>query len=159
MTSETWSAIAGCASAFAAIISLIITAKGLKSQNESLKESKRRNIQDLLASLAQRANVSVKERVDGDWSFAQFANVMLSIDTARDVVERIDGSSGISKEEASNYFKKLLDHQIISSIRAGHPPDGAFKKYNSIGEALVIVKLWNPNAHFLGFKDVNFIIS
>ncbi|MFP2273236.1 hypothetical protein ACLEXX_02035 [Enterobacter ludwigii] len=159
MTPEKWSAIAGCASAFAAIISLVITTKGLKSQNESLKESKRRNIQDLLASLAQRANASVKERADANWSFAQFANVMLSIDTAKTAVERIDISAGISKEEASDYFKNLLDHQIISSFRAGQPPDGAFKEYSSIDEALVIVKLWNPNAHFLGFTDVNFIIS
>lgn len=159
MTPEQWSAIAGCASAAAAMISLVITIRGLKSQNESLKESKRRNIKDQLAFLAQRANASVKERTDADWSFAQFANVMLSIDTAKNAVERIEVSSGISKEEASDYFKKLLDHQIISSIRAGEPPDGAFRKYSSIDEALVIVKLWNPNAHFLGFTDVNFIIG
>lgn len=159
MTPEKWSAIAGCASAVAAVISLIITTKGLTFQNESLKESKRRNIQDLLASIAQRANASIKERVDANWSFAQFANVMLSIDTAKNVVEQIDASSGLSKEEAAEYFIKLLDHQIISSFRAGQPPDGAFKEYSSIDEALVIVKLWNPNAHFLGFKEVNFIIS
>ncbi|HGY2353385.1 TPA: hypothetical protein ACNVQT_002284 [Citrobacter farmeri] len=159
MTPEQWSAIAGCASAVAALISLVITTKGLKSQNESLKESKRRNIQDLLASLAQRANASVKERVDANWSFVQFANVMLSIDTAKSAVERIDTGAGISIEEASDYFKNLLDHQIISSFRAGSPPDGAFKEYTSINEALEIVKLWNPNAHFLGFKDVNFVLS
>lgn len=76
MGPESWSAIAGCASAIAAVTSLIITSKGLKFQSESLKESKRRNIQDLLASLAQRANASIKERMDATWSFAQFANVM-----------------------------------------------------------------------------------
>lgn len=159
MGPESWSAIAGCASAIAAVTSLIITTKGLKFQSESLKESKRRNIQDLLASLAQRANASIKERMDATWSFAQFANVMLSIDTANNVVERIDESIGLSKEEAADYFIKLLDHQILSSFRAGQPPDGAFKEYKSIDEALVIVKLWNPNAHFLGFKEVNFIIN
>lgn len=159
MTPEKWSALAGCASAIAAIISLIITTRGLKYQNESLKESKRRNIEDLLSSLAQRANASAKECADVEWSFAQFANVMLAIDTARNIVEHLDGRVAISEEDASKYFKDLLDHQIISSFRAGHPPDGAFKEFRSIEEALIVVKLWNPNAHFLGFKDVNFIIS
>lgn len=159
MTAETWSAVAGVASAIAASVSLFITWRGLRYQKAALIESKRKNIQDLLSYQAERANSASSGKRDSEWSFPEFANIMFAIDTARNMVSRINVSDGMSKEEARVYFVDLLNHHIFSSFKNGSPPDGAFKNRGSIPESLEVIHLWNPNAHFLGFKDVNFLIS
>jgi len=84
---------------------------------------------------------------------------MFAIDTARNMVARIKESDGISREEAGKYFLDLLNQHIVATFKHGSPPDGAFKNKGSIPESLEVIQLWNPNAHFLGFTDVNFGIS
>lgn len=159
MASEVWSAVAGVASAIAASVSLFITWRGLVYQKASLIESRRRNIQDMLSYQAERANSSCSGKTSSDWSFSEFANIMFAIDTARNMVTRIKESDGISREEAGTYFLDLLNQHIVATFKHGTPPDGAFKNKGSIPESLEVIQLWNPNAHFLGFTDVNFGIS
>ena len=159
MSPESWSAVGGCASAVAAAISLLITWRGLNFQNETLTETKKRNIQDLLSAHALRANTSTLGQDASQWSFSQFANVMFAIDSARKIVNSLNEKSGISQGDAREYFINQLEHQIISALNNNCPPDGAFQPKGTIQEAIKVVQLWNPNAHFLGFTHVNFIIS
>ncbi len=156
MSPDSWSAIAGCASAVAAGISLFVTWKGIHFQKQAFRETLRRNIQDALTYQAERANLSSTGKSDAEWTFPQFANIILAIDTARNMVSRLDKNAGMSKEEAGEYFLERLNHNIVNSFRKGSPPDGAFQSKGPISEIRELVTLWNANAHFLGFRDVNF---
>ncbi|MGG7931364.1 hypothetical protein PGN89_22425 [Klebsiella aerogenes] len=159
MGPESWSAIAGGASAFAAALSLIVTCVGLKYQRKTLLEAMRKNVIDALSYQAERANASCSGKSDSQWSFTEFANIMFAIDTARNMVARINESDGISRDEARLYFVGLLNQPILSSLKNGEPPDGAFQNKGAMQEGLDVIYLWNPNAHFLGFTDVDFGIS
>ena len=159
MGPESWSAVAGVASAVAAALSFVVTCVGLKYQRKTLLEAMRKNVIDSLSYQAERANAFSSGKRDSEWSFQEFANIMFAIDTARNIVARINESDGISRDEARMYFVSLLNQPILSSLKNGSPPDGAFQNKGSISEGLEVINLWNPNAHFLGFTEVNFGIS
>ena len=159
MRPETWSAIAGGASAITAALSLIVTFVGLRYQRKNLLEAMRKNVIDALTYQAERANASCSGKSDSEWSFPEFANIMFAIDAARNMVSRINEGNGISRDEARLYFVGLLNQPILSSLKNGEPPGGAYQNKGAIHEGLDVINLWNPNAHFLGFTDVNFGIN
>ncbi|HDT2605256.1 TPA: hypothetical protein ACH27V_002444 [Klebsiella quasipneumoniae subsp. similipneumoniae] len=159
MGPESWSAVAGGASAIAAALSLVVTGIGLNYQRKTLEQTMRKNVIDALSYQVERANTSSMGKRDSEWTFPQFANIMLAVDTARNIVSRMDELSGMKREEAVEFFLERLDHNIVSSLKNGSPPDGAFKNIGPISEGLEMIYLWNNNAHFLGFTDVDFGIS
>lgn len=78
MRPETWSAIAGGASAITAALSLIVTFVGLRYQRKNLLEAMRKNVIDALTYQAERANASCSGKSDSEWSFSEFANIMFA---------------------------------------------------------------------------------
>ena len=145
-----WSAIGAIGAALAAFLSYRVTIKSMQYQNESLTELKRKNKFDLLSAYAARANGSALGQDDSEWSFAQFANIMLAMKTARDEIIKLRSEKYLLQEDAKNHFISSLDHQIISSFLKGTPPDAAYKPLGSIQHALIIEPLWNENRLFFG---------
>lgn len=145
---EFWSAIGAIGAAVAAFLSYRVTKKSTSYQNESLIELKRKNKLDLLDSYADRANGAALGQDDSEWSFAQFANIMLAMKTAKNEITKLSGESYLSQFDAKEYFKNILDHQILTSFEKGSPPDAAYKPLGSIQSAMKIEPLWNENREF-----------
>ncbi|WP_249714401.1 hypothetical protein [Pectobacterium polaris] len=145
---EFWSAIGAIGAAVAAFLSYRVTKKSTSYQNESLIELKRKNKFDLLDSYAGRANGSALGQDDSEWSFAQFANIMLAMKTAKNEITKLSGESYLSQFDAKEYFKNILDHQILTSFEKGSPPDAAYKPLGSIQSTMKIEPLWNENREF-----------
>lgn len=145
---EFWSAIGAIGAAVAAFLSYLVTKKSTRYQNESLIELKRKNKLDLLDAYAGRANGAALGQDDSDWTFAQFANIMLAMKTAKNEITKLSGESYLSQIDAKEYFKNILDHQILTSFEKGGPPDAAYKPLGSIQSAMKIEPLWNENREF-----------
>ncbi|EIX0014595.1 MULTISPECIES: hypothetical protein [Escherichia] len=145
---EFWSAIGAIGAAVAAFLSYVVTKKSTRYQNESLIELKRKNKLDLLDAYAGRANGAALGQDDAEWTFAQFANIMLAMKTAKNEITKLSGESYLSQIDAKEYFKNILDHQILASFEKGAPPDAAYKPLGSIQSAMKIEPLWNENREF-----------
>lgn len=145
---EFWSAIGAIGAAVAAFLSYRVTKKSTRYQNESLIELKRKNKLDLLDAYASRANGAALGQDDSEWSFVQFANIMLAMKTAKNEITKLSGESYLSQLDAKEYFKNILDHQILTSFEKGAPPDAAYKPLGSIQNAMKIEPLWNENREF-----------
>lgn len=97
---------------------------------------------------AVRANGAALGQDDSEWTFAQFANIMLAMKTAKNEITKLSGESYLSQIDAKEYFKNILDHQILTSFEKGAPPDAAYKPLGSIQSAMKIEPLWNENREF-----------
>lgn len=145
---EFWSAIGGIAAAIAAFLSYSVTKKSARYQNESLIELKKKNTLDLLSSYADRANGAALGQDDSDWTFAQFANVMLAIKSAKLEIMKLSEKDYLSLHDAKEHFISSLDHQIVSAFEKGPVPDAAYKPMGPIQSAMKIEPLWAENKIF-----------
>lgn len=147
------SAVAGIASAVAAYLSWNISRRSIQFQSDSLIFEREKLVYEHLKSDAERANNSSNGDSGMDWNFAQAANIVKAIESARNRI--IDaGIYATTKdcEKFKSFFKSKLAHEITYELEQSQPPDSVMSPKGSSQMGLEIFTLWFTNVEFFNFS-------